>query len=113
MGKFGDYMLIFFLTGLTAVTVKALGELEESRLAGVLSTLPIRTAIGLFILAGVGGSAAVRQGMRGTWIGVAAIGLMLMATQFALQHVSTRTAIIAGCLTWLASATAMTLFFRD
>ncbi|MFG0320677.1 MAG: hypothetical protein ACF8XB_25615 [Planctomycetota bacterium JB042] len=112
MSKFGEYAFVFLVTGLSAVAIKALGELNQSKIAGVLSMIPVRSIAGLFILANVAGAAGVRSGLGGIAIGLVGLLAMTLAVHVSLDRTSTTAAIVAGLAAWFAVSAGLLVVTR-
>lgn len=112
MTKLGEYAFVFFLTGLSAVAIKALGEVNQSKIAGVLSMIPVRSIAGLFILANVAGAAGVRSGLGGIAIGLIGLAAMTLAVHLSVDRTAPATAILAGFAAWLVVSAGLLLVTR-
>ena len=85
-GRVFQYAVVFLGTGLVAVAVKALGDANESRLAGVVAMLPIKILATWLILGGVMGSRGIHDSTSGMLAGLVAIvclSLILMLSVIA------------------------------
>lgn len=96
-----QYAVIFVGTGLVAVVIKALGDLGEGRLAGIVAMLPVKI-LAAWVILGVGlGSAAIRDSVVGMFVGLIAIAGMLAAGWLAAGRLGPLPSIIIGVAVWL------------
>lgn len=96
-----QYVAIFLGTGLVAVAIKALGDLGEGRLAGIVAMLPVKILTAWVIL-GLGlGAAGIKDSVTGMLFGLLAIGGMLVAVRIAVETLKPLPSVVIGVAVWV------------
>ncbi|MCB9831580.1 MAG: hypothetical protein H6807_03825 [Planctomycetes bacterium] len=112
MGKSVEYLLLFVLTGLSAVLMKYLAEANAARWTGLVATFPIRIGIGLFLVSEAAGLSGLRRGTTGTIIGLVAIMVMIGVTHLLARSIGVRPALGVGMAVWFVAAYGLGQIFR-
>jgi uncharacterized membrane protein (GlpM family) len=98
-----DYLLVFTITGLSAVAIKYLGGVDRSFWAGIVAMIPIKTLIAFVILNSQAGPGGIRAAMPGMWAGAIALVLMLTTMAWTLERFQPATAITLSMTVWIAA----------
>ena len=98
-----DYVLLFVITGLTAVAVKWLGSLDRFYASGLVAMVPVKTLIAFAILYRQAGGEGIREALPGAWAGALALLALLGSTWWLLRHVHPVLTIVVSAAVWVAA----------
>lgn len=104
-----QYVFVFVATGLVAVLVKVLGDYSSARLAGMVSTLPVKIVAAWLILGGPLGSEGIRQSTTGMFVGIFAIGCMLASVRVTPAAVQPPFLVAIGISVWCLAIVILAL----
>ncbi|MEM9291790.1 MAG: hypothetical protein AAGD01_08925 [Acidobacteriota bacterium] len=95
-----DYLLLFVVTGSTAVGVKALANVERFYWTGIIAMLPVKTTVAFLILYREAGARGIQAAMPGMWAGTAALVVLLGSLVWMLRRLHPVAAIALSLVLW-------------
>ena len=96
-----DYFLVFVITGLTAVAIKAFGQADKHFWAGVVAMVPVKTVIAFALLYRDSGTQGIQDALPGLWAGALALIVLLASLWWLLQRLPAGPAVALSLVAWV------------
>ncbi len=102
-----QYAVVFVLSGLVAVVIKMATELEESRVAGLVSMVPMKILIAWTIIGAAAGSRGIADSTSGMFMGLMALLVAIGAVRLLSDALAPTALILSGLGAWFVAAIAL------
>ena len=102
-----QYAVVFVGAGTLAVLIKAASELDQNRLAGLISMVPMKILIAWTIIGAATGSRGIAESTTGMLLGLGALLVTLVAVRAAASHLAPGSLILLSLGVWLVCAVAI------
>lgn len=102
-----QYAVIFVLSGAVAVSIKIASELEGSRVAGLVATVPMKILIAWTIIGAAAGSRGIASSTSGMFMGLAALLIAIAAVRWLSVFLAPTPLIASGLGVWCVAALAL------
>lgn len=101
-----QYGIVFVGAGLIAVAIKAASELDQNRLAGIISMVPMKIVVAWAIVGAASGSRGIAQSTNGMFLGLIALVASMLFVRVFAERFGSATLIFSALGVWLVVASA-------
>ncbi len=102
-----QYAVVFLGAGTIAIAIKAASELDQNRLAGIISMVPMKIVIAWAIVGAASGSRGIAQSTNGMFLGLIALVAAMLFVRVMAERFSAPALIVMSLGVWLTTATAI------
>lgn len=99
-----QYAVVFVFAGTVAVLIKIASEAGESRVAGLISMMPMKLLIAWAIIGAAAGSRGIADSTSGMFMGLAALLIAIGAVRILSRSLEPGALILSGVGVWLTAA---------
>ncbi|MEO0652890.1 MAG: hypothetical protein AAFZ65_19605 [Planctomycetota bacterium] len=102
-----QYGIVFVGAGTLSVLIKAASELDQNRLAGLISMVPMKILIAWAIVGAAAGAKGIAESTTGMFFGLGALLITIAAVRLASASLSPGALIGLSLAVWLVCAVAI------